>query len=221
VPEKKYVGNVIMLKQFEIIDSTYPIDLLLPFCNHAIDDTRPGAVNMTPVDWENNTSSFLHALYIQKRYDGDAAGYVLYRKEGKILCGGGFHGSSIDPHMTNLSSRSYTIPGIQLPRVHGDIHTLCIDISREHGRYGSFDCVNEYNHRFIDGYLKINDPKSYPKYHFKDGKHYGKPNFRIHPSEPAGPLVINETKQWIIYQLWNEVHRESFLQTLESIRWKD
>lgn len=208
-----------MLKRFEIIDSTYPIDLLLPFCNHAIDDPRPGAANMSPVDWENNTSSFLHALYIQKRYDGEAAGYVLYRKENKILCGGGFHKSNIDPYITNLSSRSYTIPGIKLPRIHGDIHTLCIDISKEKGMYGAFDSVNEYNHRFIAGYLKINDPVSYPQYHFKNGKHYGKPNFRIHPSKPAGPLCINGTKQWIIYQLWNDDYRESFLQTLESIKW--
>ena len=203
------------------IDSSYPIDKLLRFCNHSLNDSRPGAANMSPVDWENNPSSFLHALYVQKRYDGQGNGYVIYEKEGDILCGGGFSVSDIDDKMTHLSSRSYTIPGITLPRVHGDIHSLAIDISKDEGRQGAFSSVNEYNKRFIPGFFKINDPKNFPTYVFKDGKHYGKPGIRIHPMEPAGPLLLKGTKQWILYIIWEESHRNTFHATLEKIKWTD
>lgn len=209
------------MKKLLRIDSSYPLDKILPFCNHAINDPRPGAVNMTPIDWENNPASFLYLLYNEKRYDGAGNGYIIYTDNDEILCGGGFSVSDIDPYMTHLSSRSYTIPGITLPRVHGDIHTMSIDISMDEGRYGAFSSANEYNKRFIPGFLKINDPKNYPKYFTKDGKHYGKPGFRIHPMEPAGPLVLKGTKQWILYMLWNEDHRSHFLEVLENIKWID
>ena len=207
---------------FEIINSTYPIDLLLPFCHHAVDDPRTGAVNMSPINWENTGSSFLYALYIQKRYDGAGNGYILYRRDSEILCGGGFHQSNIDPHMTHLSSRSYTIPGIQLPRVHGDIHTMAIDHSIEAGRYGAINTANDYNKRFLN-YIAINDPVNYPKYYYEDGKHFGKPNFRIHPYTlpENGPFKVNNTKQWLLYMIWNEDYRETFKKILEDVRWFD
>lgn len=209
------------MKKLLRIDSSYPIDKILPFCNHAIDDPRPGAVNMTPVDWENNKSSFLYLLYIEKRYDGPGNGYIIYTEDDEILCGGGFSVSDIDPYMTHLSSRSYTIPGVVLPRIHGDIHSMSIDISMEEGRHGAFSSANEYNKRFIPGFLKINDPKNYPTYEFKDGKHYGKPGIRIHPMEPAGPLLLKGTKQWILYMIWYEEHRPHFQSVLDNIRWTE
>lgn len=207
---------------FEQIDSTYPIDQLLPFCNHAIDDPRPGATNMSPINWENTRSSFLHALYVQKRYDGLGNGYILYRRDGEILCGGGYHESNIDSHMTHLSSRSYTIPGMQLARAHGDIHTIAIDRSIEAGRYGAINTANEFNKRLL-GYLAINDPSNYPKYYYEDGKHFGKPNFRIHPYTlpDNGPFKINYTKQWMLYMIWNEHYKETFKKILEDVRWID
>lgn len=209
------------MKKLVRIDSSYPIDKILPFCNQAITDNRPGAANMSPIDWENNPASFLYLLYNEKRYDGLGNGYILHIEDDQILCGGGFSVSDIDPNMTHLSSRSYTIPGVVLPRVHGDIHTMAIDISENEGRHGAFSSANEYNKRFIPGFLKINDPTNYPKYFFKDGKHYGKPDFRIHPMEPAGPLILKGTKQWILYMIWNEAHRASFLSVLESIKLRD
>lgn len=207
--------------EFQRIDSTFPIEEILPFCEESIGDPRPGAVNMSPVDWENNTASFLYLLYKERRYDGAGNGYIICKKDDKIICGNGFSVSDIDEKMTHLNSRSYTIPGIVVPRIHGDMHTIAVDISIDEGRYGGFSSVNEYNKRFIEGFLKVNDPRNYPSYERIDGKHYGKPDFRIHPMEPAGPLNIKRTKQWILYMIWNESHRESFLETLESIRWSD
>jgi hypothetical protein len=210
------------MKKFVIIDSSYPIEKLLPFCDHAITDPRPGAENMSPVDWEENKASFLYLLYCEKRYNGLGNGYIIYIENDNILCGSGFHESSIDSNMTHLSSRSYTIPGIQRPRAHGDIHTMAIDRSIEIGRHGAINTVNEYNRRFLN-YIAINDPANYPKYYYKDGKHFGKPNFRIHPYKlpDNGPFKINYTKQWMLYMMWNEHYEETFKKILENVRWID
>lgn len=201
------------------IDSSYPIDKILPYCNEALTDDRPGAVNMSPVNWETNTASFLYLLYIEKRYDGPGNGYIIYEQDNRILCGSGFSVSDIDEHMTHLSSRSYSIPSVILPKVHGQIHDLAIDISIEIGRYGAFDSANEYNKRFAERYTAINNPKNHKGYFMKDGKHYAKPGIRIHPMTPAGPLILKGTKQWITYMIWNEDHRESFVNTIKKIEW--
>ena len=201
------------------IDSSYPIDKLLPFCNEALTDSRPGAQNMLPTNWETNTASFLYLLYVEKRYDGPRNGYLIYEQDNRILCGSGFSVSDIDSKMTHLSSRSYSIPSVTLPRIHGQIHDLAIDISIEEGQYGAFDSADEYNKRFAEKYTAINDPKNHKGYFMKDGKHYAKPGVRIHPMVPAGPLLLRGTKQWITYMIWNESHRQTFLNTLEKIKW--
>jgi len=203
------------------IDSSYPIEKIIAFCDEAIADTRPGAQNMSPIDWENNPSSFLYLLYCEKRYDGEGNGYVICEKDDKIICGSGFSASDIDEKMTHLSSRSYTIPGIRVPRIHGAIHDFAVDTSIEAGRYGAFSSLNEYNKRFVEGYLYLNDPKNHKQYHVVDGKHYAKPGVRIHPMEAAGPLRLKGTKQWITYMIWNESHRDVFLSTLTKIKWEE
>jgi hypothetical protein len=114
----------------------------------------------------------------------------------------------------------YTVPGFTLPRVQGAIHDLTVDISAENGRFGIFSSVNEYNARFPDRYIALNNPTNHPGYFMENGKHFAKPGVRIHPGlQSAGPLRIRGVKQWIVYMIWNEAHRESFLQTLDSIRW--
>ena len=210
------------MTDLEKIDSTYPIEKILPFCEASLGDPRPGAQNMSPVGWEENRSSFLYLLYKEKRYDGKGNGYVIYKRDDKILSGNGFSVSDIDEKMTQTGSRTYTVPGIRLPRVTGLLNDYAIDVSMENGRYGSFSSVNEYNVRSVLGYIALNDPKNHPGYFMENGKHYAKPGVRIHPTiQSAGPLRIRGVKQWIGYLIWNESHRESFLKTLESIKWED
>ena len=206
----------------EKIDSTYPIEKILPFCEASLGDPRPGAQNMSPIGWEENRSSFLYLLYNEKRYDGKGNGYVIYKKDDKILSGNGFSVSDIDEKMTQTGSRTYTVPGIKLPRVHGALNDYAIEDSMENGRFGSFSSVNEYNVKYILGYIALNDPKNHPGYFMENGKHFAKPGVRIYPTiQSAGPLRIRGVKQWIGYLIWNESHRESFLKTLESIKWED
>ena len=206
----------------EKIDSTYPIEKILPFCEASLGDPRPGAQNMSPVGWEENPASFLYLLYKENRYDGKGNGYVVYKKDDKILCGNGFSVSDIDEKMIHTGSRSYTVPGIKLPRVQGTLNDCAIDISMENGSSGSFSSINEYNVTSAARYIALNDPKNNPGYFMENGKHFAKPGVRIHPGlQSAGPLCIRGVKQWIVYLIWNESHRESFLQTLECIKWDE
>jgi len=208
--------------ELEKIDSTYPIEKILPFCEASLGDSRPGAQNMSPIGWEEDPASFLYLLYKEKRYDGKGNGYVIYKKDDKILSGNGFSVSDIDEKMTQTGSRTYTIPGIKMPRVHGALNDYAIEDSMENGRFGSFSSVNEYNVKYILGYIALNDPKNHPGYFMENGKHFAKPGVRIHPTiQSAGPLRIRGVKQWIGYLIWNESHRESFLKTLESIKWDE
>jgi hypothetical protein len=209
------------MKKLVRIDSSFPIDKILPFCNHSINDSRPGAINMNPGDWENNNACFLYLLYHEKRYDGLGNGYIIYIEDDQILCGSGFSVSDIDPFMIHLSSRSYTVPGVVLPMIHGDIFSMSVDISMEEGRHGAFSSVNECNKKLFYGYGKLNDPKNFPTYELKDGKHYARPGVRIHPMEPFGPVMLKGTKQWMQYMIWNTEHRPKFLKVLESIKIED
>lgn len=204
----------------EKIDSTYPIEKILPFCEASIGDPRPGAQNMSPVGWEENPASFLYLLYKERRYDGKGNGYVIYKKDDKIVIGNGFSFSDIDEKMTQANSRMYTVPGIRFPRVQGAIYDFAVDSSVQNGRVGIFSSVNEYNAGFPPRYIALNNPENYPGYFMENGKHFAKPRVRIHPGhQSAGPLCIRNVKQWIVYMIWNEAHRESFLQTLDSISW--
>ena len=209
------------MTEFQRIDSTYPLEKILPFCEAAIGDERPGAQNMHPIDWESNQGSFLYLLYKEKRYDGHGNGYIIATKDDRIVCGMGYSISDIDDKMIHINSRTYTIPDVRVPRVHGLIHDYVVDISREAGFYGSFSSLNEYNMRFVDGYIKINNPKTFKTYFCEDGKHYAKPGVRIHPMEKAGPLFLKGTKQWIMYQVWFSDHKASFLETINQLKWCD
>jgi hypothetical protein len=53
----------------EKIDSSYPLLPLISFCSKSLDDIRPNAINMNPIDWENKSYTFLYLLYIEKRFD--------------------------------------------------------------------------------------------------------------------------------------------------------
>ena len=204
----------------EKIDSTYPLEKILPFCEASLGDLRPAAQNMSPDGWEENPASFLYLLYKEKRYDGKGNGYVIYKKDDKVVSGSGFSVSEIDEKMTQTGSRTYTVPGINLPRVHGALSDFAVDNSMENGRFGSFMSVNEYNIKSYHRYIALNDPKNHAGYFMEEGKHFAKPGVRIYPTiQSAGPLRIRGVKQWIGYYIWNETHRETFLKTLESINW--
>ena len=65
----------------ERVTSKYPIEKIMPFCEAAIDDPRPAAINMRPDNWQNSPHSLLYCIYTEKRYDDRAGYYIIVRME--------------------------------------------------------------------------------------------------------------------------------------------
>ncbi len=183
------MGDGIYIK----IDSNYPIYTLLEFCSHATNDSRNGAVNMDPVDWENKPHTFLYLLYKEKRFDGPNNGYIVYQEKGKILCGQGYYLSDID-NMICCGVRSYTIPGANCSLKHADIKDIVFAKSKEKELMGCFYSMNEYNKSYVDGYVRINDPKNFStSYMDETGQWWSKNGRKIHPFKPYGPISLKGT----------------------------
>jgi hypothetical protein len=211
------------MKNFMIrIDSNYPIEEILQFCKESQNDTRPAAVNMDFVDWETKPHTLLYVLYKQKRFDGPANGYVICKKDDRIVCGQGFYASEID-RMVCVGTRSYTVPGINCSALHGDIKDFVHDVAKENGMAGSFISMNEYNKRFVDGYTKINDPANFKtSFCDEDGQWWARKDRKIHLSIPHhSPIKLNYVKQWIIYHLWDSSYAEQLNAKLKTLEWID
>jgi hypothetical protein len=65
------------MRSLHRIDSSYPIQAMLVFCEESRGDLRGGANNMDPDDWENKPGTLLYLLYKEKRFDGFGNGYII------------------------------------------------------------------------------------------------------------------------------------------------
>ncbi len=199
------------------INSSYPIEDLIDFCKKSEQDGRPAAENMVYGHWENKPHTFLYLLYNEKRFDGPENGYVICKEDGNVICGQGFYLSEIE-NMMCCGVRSYTIPGAHCAHIQGDMNDVVFDIARSVGVDGCFYSLNEYNLRFVDGYIKINDPKNFPSSYRDDtGQWWSKPGRRIYPFKSYGPIYLKGTKQWIIYHLFDEEEENKLLMNLNRI----
>ena len=199
------------------IDSSYPIEHLIDFCKKSEQDHRPAAENMVYDDWENKPHTFLYLLYKEKRFDRPENGYVICKEDGNVICGQGFYLSEIE-NMMCCGVRSYTIPGAHCAHIQGDMNDVVFDIARSVGVDGCFYSLNEYNLRFVDGYIKINDPTNFPSSCRDDiGQWWSKPGRKIYPFKSYGPIHLKGTKQWIIYHLFDEAEENKLLINLNRI----
>lgn len=203
------------------IDSSYPIEDLKHFCKKAENDSRPATENMVYEDWETKPNTFLYLLYKEKRFDGPENGYFICKENGEIICGQGFYLSEIE-NMMCCGVRSYTILNSHCAHIQGDMNDLVFDIARSVGVKGCFYSLNEYNMRFVDGYVKINDPKNFPRsYQDDSGQWWSKLDRRIYPMTAYGPIHLKGTKQWIIYHLFDRKDEPELLENLKKIDWKE
>jgi len=197
----------------QIINSAYPILPILQFCQHSIGDSRPNAINMDPVDWENKPNTLLYLLYKEKRFDGPKAGYIINIDNQEIVAGHGWYPSDWDSNIY-VESRAYTIPG----RLKGlDINSAANtnsltytieDITISQGYLGGCVTLEEYNESLADKGVKLNDPLRWPHYSkMTKGNlviaEYRKPGCRMRTSYKCGPFMIKNTKQFVYYYLFD------------------
>ena len=207
------------MRQLFRIDSSYPLAELIEFCKNSDLDSRDGAKNMDYVDWEDKPHTFLYLLYKEKRFDGALSGYVICKENEQIICGQGFYLSEID-NMICCGVRSYTIPEKNCASTHGDIKDMIYDYAKTSGAIGCFYSFNEYNKRYVDGYIKVNEPSNYKSSYIDDnGQWWSKNGRKIHLHDSYGPIRLKDTKQWIIYHLFRPSDKISILEQLKNLDW--
>ena len=200
----------------ERIDSNSPSREVISYCRQAHDDPRPAAVNMYAHDWENNPASLLHKLYIQKKFDGPKAGYLIYKDQDTIVGSLGYYPSEIDPTMMVLGSRGYSKYGYFKHNMQSEMVSQAIDLVLDLGMKGGYFTWNKYNLKRCKQSVALNEPKQWKQYYFENGKHYREPGIRLRPLTMAGPYEIEYTQQWISYHLHDRDHEQTFLQILSK-----
>lgn len=216
----------------ERVDSSYPIDKLMPFCEAAINDDRPAAVNMRPEDWQNRPNTFLYCLYIEKRYDGNRACYYIYRENGKIVAGHGYYPFEADPNMY-VQSRVYSIPSHIKPLGRSKLTTsnmlgsLLADKALTQNYIGSIISLEHYNEQLADKIVRITQPHRYPNYYFDTQivngrvikpRHYKDYGLRTQPMKKYGTCMIKGVPQIVIYHLFDEDYRDELFKNLDKVK---
>lgn len=215
----------------ERVTSKYPIEELMPFCEAANDDERPAAINMRPHDWESQPNTLLHCIYKQKRYD-DRAGYYIYREDGKIVAGHGYYTFDEDPNMY-VQSRVYSVPSHSASLGRNRLNTanmlgsFIADKALKEGYFGGIISLEEYNSSLADKIVRATDPSRHPNYYFdteivngrvckpRHYKDYGK---RTQPMTKYGLCTIKNTKQIVLYHLFDDSYKDELLTKLDRIR---
>lgn len=215
----------------ERVDSNYPIEKLMPFCNAASLDERPAAINIKPDNWENNPNTLLNCIYKQKRFD-NRAGYYIYRENGEIVSGHGYYPFDEDSKIY-VQSRLYSIPSHkkhlgrkQLTSVNM-LGSHIADIALNQGYLGGIITLNEYNSDLAEKIIRATRPERFPNYYFEtellNGKvckvrHYKEPGIRTQPMQKYGTCIIKDTKQIVLYHLFDEDYKNEFFKKLDKIR---
>lgn len=207
--------------QFIEIDSSSPMDDVMQLCQRSLSDTRPGAANLDPTDWENKQYSLLYLIYIEKRFDGIGSKYILYKEGDDVLAGAGYCRAQFDPNIVHTQVRSYAIPGRNTNVAQSYFTTIAIENCKKQGLKGGIICFNEYNLRYQQKIYRTNRPENYPNYfQTPDGRHWAREGSEIWPGTIFhAPILLYNTKQWITYYLWDESYEPQLLQNLEAVRY--
>ena len=198
-------------------DSQSDPDLLAEFCRSSESDHRPASINMHFADWQNQPNSLMYVLYKEKRFDGVHSGYVAWVEDHKIQCAMGYNQCDIDPGMILSCVRAYTRPGVQRARQYGLIQNTITDTQRALGMSGEYIIFNHYNLKLRDTLWEVNRPENHRLYHCDDqGRHWRNSEYRITPFEKAGPYVIRNTQQWIVYHMYDPEYESIFLKNMQK-----
>lgn len=195
------------------IDSNYPIEKIIEFCNNSKNDPMPGAVNMTVEDWENKNYTLLYTLYKQKRYDDPkTSGYLGIEFNGKIVAAGGYYPLDDDPKVVILMSRMYTIPKARNQALHGKFlfPKIMIEVSKLNYAVGLVS-YNQYNKWMQTALIRASNGK---------GIFLGIKT----PDEYRGwtnidqQLIIKNTPQYCLFKLFDPNYLPIFLKTIDKIK---
>lgn len=215
----------------ERVTSKYPIEKIMPLCEAAIDDERPAAINMRPENWQNSPHSLLYCVYTEKRYD-ERAGYYIYIENGEIVAGHGYYPFDEDPNLY-VQSRVYSIPSHTKSLGRDKLNTanllgsLIADKALTEGYIGGIITLEEYNSDLADKIVRMTDPKRHPNYYYDTElmngrvckvRHYKECGIRTQPMSKYGICNIKNTRQIVLYHLFDDSYKDELFKTLDKIR---
>jgi hypothetical protein len=214
----------------ERVTSKYPIEKLMDFCEAAKHDDRPAAINIRAENWENSPNTLLYCLYKDKRYD-DRAGYYIYRENGVILSGHGYYPFDEDPNIY-VQSRLYSIPSHKKSlskntTTSNMLGSHIADVALTQGYLGGIITLETYNSALADKIVRITNPERYPNYYYDTDiingivckvRHYKDLDLRTQPMKKYGICNIKQTKQIVLYHLFDDSYRDELFKKLDSIR---
>lgn len=214
----------------ERVTSKYPIEKLMDFCEAAKHDDRPAAINIRAENWENSPNTLLYCLYKDKRYD-DRAGYYIYRENGVILSGHGYYPFDEDPNIY-VQSRLYSIPSHKKSlskntTTSNMLGSHIADVALTQGYLGGIITLETYNSALADKIVRITNPGRYPNYYYDTDiingivckvRHYKDLDLRTQPMKKYGICNIKQTKQIVLYHLFDDSYRDELFKKLDSIR---
>jgi len=193
------------------IDSQFPIDKVLEFCNYSKKDTLPGAENLDTDDWESKTHTLLYLIYKEKRYDNFGSGYIGLEFNGKLISGAGYYPLDIDKNIVNVNSRYYTIPEHRSKLFQGNyilpaIFSEIADIYKI-ALFG----FNDYNLWLRNLLLRINHGKA---------AWLGKKTPIVYKGwlELKDPIIIKNTTQYCLYKIFDSNYEKIFLKNITQIQ---
>lgn len=192
------------MKVRSIFDNDYHIthkDKILEYCRDAFEEkTEPSHVNMWHTDWENINSTFPYLLYKSNRFsNGNGDMFVLFDNNDNILAVSGVNISEFDNKVALGGVRTWLNKGMRGQFVIGRyLLPMQLKWASETGCKVVALTFNDYNKRLIPYFARSGlgiQKKRNPNSMFYNGQHI-----------LDFPVIINYTKQWVIYHKIDETY---------------
>lgn len=191
-------------------DSNSDKDLLIDLCREAMEDDMPGSQNLSLDDWEFNPASLLYKIYIEKVYDEKNKGRfvgVLDDDQKLILVFGSMRWDR-NPNVCLMPTRLY--------------------LRKDHRGYGQ---AESYTKRFEQVQRRMNQECvklgykatliTHNQYNvflreatYRDSREGGYMIFEYYDH----PVLVNHTKQWAMYHLFDGSYEQDLIKSLDSSR---
>lgn len=201
-----------IIKESDIVffDSTSDDSLLIELCEAAGRDDMPGARNLSLIGWENNPACLLYKIYIEKVYDEDNRGRYMgvLDEDGKIMLSFGCMPWDKDYNTCLMPTRLYLRED---RRGYGKTETFtkrfeipqklmneeCIRL----GYRATLITHNQYNLFLREAAHRDSRDSGYMIFDYYDD-----------------PVIINYTKQWALYHLFDQTYAPELIRILDSVR---
>ena len=180
-------------------------DMILSYCKNAFaEKSEPSYVNMWADDWENKSATFPYLIYISDRFKNNKGEmFVLLDDNDNILALSGVNISDFDNNVALGGVRTWLNKEMRGKFVIGrNILPVQLKWAKEHKMKTIALTFNDYNKRLIP-YFKRSGFGIEKKRNINSMFYNGQFHVEF-------PVIINYTKQWVIYHKIDELYQPNW-----------